>query len=294
MNITALLLISIFSFFAIQLNAQEIEIRMNNYNEGEYTFKAINHSQRPYFVVLAFKDLLGACSDTPGHVHRVDPGVEEKMCEVKSLKGSSPFSSYGYRYFTSNPSARIDPEFPYLIPVKDGFPVQTLSMSNISALVSRGTPANWYCIGFKTNDGDTICSSRGGIVVESSESEIGKDLWFNRDDNFISILHDDGTIARYSGFEINQVFPKIGERVIASQPLGIVSPAKSNTISHFSLTVYRSTIDGSEMNCVLTKFCVLSIKPEILLPNNKYVAHHFSEVITKEMSRKMKKKFLGE
>ena len=279
--------------FAIQLQAQDIEISYQCNDKREYNFKAINHSQRPYFVVLEFKDLVGTCTDTPGHVSRVEPG-EAQICTLKPFLGASSFSSFNYRYFGSDPSAKIDPDYPYLIPVKDGFPVLTLPINNISALVSRGIPANWYSIGFKTNDGDTICASRGGIVVESKESEIGKDLSFNSNDNFICILHNDGTIARYSRFETNQVFPKVGEKVIASQPLGIVSSAKSNVPSYFDLMVYRSMISGNEINCVLTKFCASGIKPEILLANNKYIAHHFPEVITKEMSRRMKKKYLGE
>jgi hypothetical protein len=53
-------------------------------------------------------------------------------------------------------------------------------------------------------------------------------------------------------------------------------------------------ISGDGINCVLTKFCAAGIKPEILLANNKYTAHHFPEVVMIGMTRKMKKKYLGE
>jgi len=291
----ALALFSILSLFTIQIKAQDIEIKTDLDNKGEYSFKAINHSQRPYFVVMDFINLVGTCSDTPGFVHRVEPG-ERQLCTVKSPQGASPFSSYAFRYFTSNPSARTDPDYPYLIPVKNGTSTEVFQVDNIHSIFGRSAPANWYCLGFSTNAGDTIYASRGGIVVENKMSvkEKDRDAWYNRDFNYVLILHDDGTVARYSQLENNKVFPKIGDRVIASQPVGLASAGNNLTRSQVLLLVYHANIKNNETDFVLPKFCASGIKPEILLPDNKYAAHHFPEVVTIGMSRKMKKKYLGE
>jgi len=291
----ALMLVSILSLFTIQLKAQDIEIKSDLDDKGEYSFKAINHSQRPYFVVMDFKGLVGTCSDTPGSVHRVDSG-EEQLCTVKPNQGSTPFTSYSYRYFTSDPSAKIDQEYPYLIPVKNGTSTEVFHVTNISTVIGKKAPATWFCMGFDTNPGDTIYASRGGIVVENKTSieEKNRDFWYSRDYNYVIILHDDGTVARYSQLENDQVFPKIGDRIIPSQPIGIVFPGNSQNRSHFYFLVYHENLKTNEPDFALTKFCVSSVTPEILLPDNKYVAKHFPEVITKEMSRKRKKKYLGE
>jgi len=279
--------------FTNLIQAQEIEVRYESDDNGELKFIASNSTRRPYFVVMEFSNLTGSMSITPGEAVRIEQG-EKQLCTIKGVQGTQLFSSYRYKYYTSDPTAKPDPDYPYLIPVKDGLSVRTIAVNNIKTIFSKGTPANWYCIAFHTNDGDTICASRGGIVVESQDSEAGKDVSFNRNDNFIDILHNDGTLARYTGFEINQVFPKIGERVVASQPLGIVVPGKSNKVAGIRLTVYHAAIDVKEATCVLTKFCTSGIKPEILLPNNNYTAHHFPEVVTIGMSRKMKKKYITE
>jgi hypothetical protein len=289
------MLILLLSLFSPQLIAQNIEVKSEYDDKGVIKFTASNPSLRPYFVVLDFKNLVGTCSEMPGDVHRVDPGVIQ-LCTVKPNQGNSPFSSYSYRYFTSDPSAKIDPEYPYLIPVKDGSTTQTIAITNISTILSRGTPDNWYCIGFKMNAGDTIFAARGGIVSDIKESEQikGQNYWFNSDDNFIAILQDDGTLARYTNFENDKVFPKIGDKIIGSQPIGIVSAGHSNVGPHTKLIVYHEKTDSKSTECALMKFCVSSIKPEILLPNNKYVARHYPEVVTIGMSRRMKKKYLGE
>jgi hypothetical protein len=288
-------LILFLSLFSTQIKAQDIEIECACEDNGVLRFIANNRSQRPYFVVMIFNDLTGSLSITQDYINRVDPGTKQ-LCTVKPNQGNSPFSSYSYRYFTSDPSAKIDPEYPYLIPVKDGSTTQTIAITNISTILSRGTPDNWYCIGFKMNAGDTIFAARGGIVSDIKESEQikGQNYWFNSDDNFIAILQDDGTLARYTNFENDKVFPKIGDKIIGSQPIGIVSAGHSNVGPHIKLTVYHEKTDSKSTECALMKFCVSSIKPEILLPNNKYVARHYPEVVTIGMSRKMKKKYLGE
>lgn len=293
-KITAILVL-LSLLFSTQIQAQEVEVGCDRNDDGVLIFTATNHSLKPYFVVMEFMGLTGMLSISPDYANRVDPGVKQ-LCTVKPLNASSPFSSYKYRYFTSDPSAKIDPEYPYLIPVKDGSTTQTIAITNISTILSRGTPDNWYCIGFKMNAGDTIFAARGGIVSDIKESEQikGQNYWFNSDDNFIAILQDDGTLACYTNFENDKVFPKIGDKIIGSQPIGIVSAGHSNVGPHTKLTVYHEKTDSKSAECALMKFCVSSIKPEILLPNNKYVARHYPEVVTIGMSRKMKKKYLGE
>jgi len=289
------MLIPLFSLFSPLLIAQNIEVKSEYDDKGVIKFTASNHSKRPYFVILNFENLVGTCSDMPGDVHRVDPGVIQ-LCTVKPNQGNSPFSSYSYRYFTSDPSAKIDPEYPYLIPVKNGTSTEVFQVSNISSIMNKKAPATWYCMGFNTNPGDTIYASRGGIVVEtkSSTEEKNRDFWYSSDYNYVILLHDDGTVGVYSQLENNQVFPKIGDRIIPSQPIGIVFPGNSKNRSHVYFLVYHENLKTNESDFAHTKFCASSVKPEILLPDNKYVAHHFPEVITKEMSRRMKKKYLGE
>ncbi|MCX6239156.1 MAG: M23 family metallopeptidase [Bacteroidia bacterium] len=288
-----LILLSI--LFSTRIQAQDVEVSYQYDDKGDLKFEATNHSQRPYFVVLEFRDLVGTCTDTPGFAHRVEYG-KEQLCTVKPNQGSSPFSSYSYRFFTSDPSAKIDPDYPYLIPVKNGTSTEVFQVSNISSILGKSGPTNWYCMGFNTNAGDTIYASRGGIVVENKMSikEKDRDVWYSSDYNYVIILHDDGTVARYSQLENNKVFPQIGDKIIASQPIGIASAGNSQTRSHVYLLVYHVNIKTNESDYVLTKFCVSSIKPEILLPNTKYTARHFPEVVMIGMSRKMKKKYLGE
>ena len=204
------------------------------------------------------------------------------------------FTSFSYKYYTSHPSPRTDVDFPYLIPLKDGTKTITIPVVHLNSILNRGTPSNWYCTSFKANQGDTVFASRAGVVVESNASQTVKDVYFNDNENYISILQEDGTLARYSNFDINKVFPYTGERIFAAQPIGIVATNRSENGSYINMTVFHASTEDKEPVCILTKFCASGVKPEILLPNNNYTVHHYPEVITLGMSRKMKKKFLRE
>ena len=168
-------LLFILLLITIQPRAQEIKIRYERDDKGNIRFIADNSTLRPYFVVIEFSGLTGSMTITPGEVLRIKPG-EKQLFTIKKVQDAPLFSSYKYKYYTSDPSAKINPDYPYLIPVKVGVKVRTIPVRYISTIIGKGTATNLYSISFQINDKDTICASRGGIVVETKDQTIIKPL----------------------------------------------------------------------------------------------------------------------
>jgi len=65
------------SIVSLQLKSQDIVVSYKIDKLGVYKFSATNSSQRPYFVVMNFTNLIGNLSEITGTVHRVEHGVKQ-------------------------------------------------------------------------------------------------------------------------------------------------------------------------------------------------------------------------
>lgn len=119
--------------------------------------------------------------------------------------------------------------------------------------VSQGYNGRWshrgpdrYAVDFSMPEGTTVCAARDGVVVDLKESSQtgGPDKKHAEQDNYVSIVHADGTMGEYHHLKYDGVLVEIGDRVTAGQPVALSGNTGYSTHPHLHFGVY-SAIDGS-------------------------------------------------
>lgn len=102
-----------------------------------------------------------------------------------------------------------------------------------------------YAIDFAMRKGTPVCAARDGVVVDLKESSKtgGSDEKYRNMSNFVSIAHDDGTIAEYHHLHYEGVLVEVGQRVEAGQRIAISGNTGYSTGPHLHFGVY-SAVDG--------------------------------------------------
>lgn len=105
---------------------------------------------------------------------------------------------------------------PYVLP----YPVGTSYFVNQSSCTNGGHQGPYkYSYDFVMNIGTTVTAARPGVVAEIRvkfrDGQPAMD-----ESNWVKVRHEDGTIAAYSHLTENGALVKIGDRVVAGQPLG--------------------------------------------------------------------------
>ncbi len=118
-----------------------------------------------------------------------------------------------------------------------------------------------YAFDFPAKQGTPVLAARGGIVIKTWESSYKScwdpdfddgdgidggctDCYCEKSANFVSILHQDGTIGVYFHFKLNGVVVSPGQRVFRGDTIGYVGNTGCSTAPHLHLEVRKP--DGSE------------------------------------------------
>ncbi|MCF6339168.1 MAG: M23 family metallopeptidase [Sulfurimonas sp.] len=133
-------------------------------------------------------------------------------------KGSSSYS-YNYTWIIGSIDAVHDDSYLYRLPYKVG----------TSHVVSQGYNGKFthkghsqYAIDFAMDIGTPLCAVRSGVVVKtkSDSNKRGDTKEFAKYGNYITIEHDDGTLATYYHLKRNGVGVVIGQIVERGQVIG--------------------------------------------------------------------------
>lgn len=301
-----ILLLSI-AFPHLLFSQKVIEIKFEKDRTGtDYAFECINNGFINYTVEVNFTSLVGLSADVPiPYKVTVGPG-STRLFKLKpsSIGGSTNFN-YTFSFQKGCSKTKIDTTIAYLLPVSPSKSTTSFELSNLGEkYVHTSPPKDWYALGFKVAEGDTVFAARKGVVGEVVEDRItsGESLSFSRNVNYIEIQHEDCTMAKYELFQENGVFVEVGETVQAGQPLGIISSKNFTSNHHLRLSVFYSHIDAvmkegkktSEKHYwayVPIRFWV-DAKITKLEPKKEYLSEHPEALIVKEMTKREKKKRL--
>jgi len=128
-----------------------------------------------------------------------------------------------------------DLNYAYSLPFKKGF----------SALVGQGyngkfSHQNLNALDFNMPVGTAITAIRGGkvIVVVDSYNKHGSSPYYKSFSNFIIIMHNDGTFAKYAHLKQNSAKVKAGETIKTGQVLALSGNTGWTTGPHLHLKVY--------------------------------------------------------
>lgn len=229
-----------------------------------------------------------------------------KLRPVDKSKGIS----YSMRYFTIMGEAkpRVDSLFLYTLPFKNGKKVKIFEAGNVGEkYFGQEKALNWKSYVVRTENPDTICSMRKGIVVlikNEYDSNDTKDVQYTSKRNYVVVEHADGTYATYRGFKKNGIFVEIGETVNPQTELGIVALYDNNSyrtdFNVYYLFDNNFQSEKQSMNNYKSKYKFITPvfftkEGNVTLESKKEYTSNVNElVVTQEFSRSEKKRYTKE
>ena len=290
------LIFLLFLGIPLWINAQTGLVTVSSEREAnkQVVISANNRSTIPHSVILKFSNLSNTSSVNEEVEYPVL--VESGSRRLMTLKPMDSNVGIGYRYsiliWKGNVVAEPDTNYVYLFPVMPGKKVKISPTTSMEKILGQKKSFHMTGLAFKTQEGDTIVASRGGVVIDMKDdvASVGENKAYNSSENYVEIYHKDGTIANYKLFKNQGIFVQPGDRVIPGQPLGIIGGANYSNGSHLRFRV--SSVYHCEYKSIFP--CFYLSEGQTDRPNFKmtYVSDHPQELIMKEMGKKEKKKYL--
>lgn len=282
--------------------AQNDEVKVDyTRNDSGVEIKASNQSDSPKIVTLNLT-ILENLSTYEGNpiTKTVMPNSSSTMCKLRVVdKSRGTNFNYRYQYITGISEVKFDPIAIYLLPVKEGKSTRIGSVTSIEKYIKRSNDETIMGYSFEAEQNDTIYAIRRGTVygVEDSKDDYSNEV-YKSEQNKLSVYHKDGSIAQYIRIKQGSSLVKNGEKVEAGQPLALATSIVEEkarfliTYSYFDAKKSKQTKRPYEFTYYLPKFLTVGNKLTDLSINETYTSTHPIDVITLEMSKREKKKYL--
>lgn len=300
------LFVALFVLFSLGAYSQRsIEVRYEVDCNGSIKFVCDNYKRCDQILKVKFPVLenLKANRALP-FISTVPPGKSTLFTLTKiNLRNGIEFR-YDFVHADGKYKPKIKADFPYLIPVENGKKVKTKEVNGHNRMVSIRNKAKFYSYGFEMNAGDTIYAARAGAVCDIfGKSRVNKSPVMTKKDVAVRVYHKDGTFGKYFRVDGNNLFVELGQQINAGDPIGLVyhdyrfngKPFVVFTLSRTDYDRIDDFIVGSKIITPISlpvMFVNNQTELNILKPETEYISSHTPEVITKEMGRRKRKKWL--
>lgn len=299
------------------IHAQQAEVRVRYENTGRsYQFYASSTTYAPVTLFLTFTKLEGTRKfgiEIP-KAYILHYGENNLFTLAPDKEEGSVRFSYKTSWRTGNMIQLPDTNFIYLPPVAAGKKVVANPMISLKKFLNKRikndeTQDEIRPIGLtiKAQNGDTIYAIRSGIVgeVQDNSASQGKGRAFDRNENYVEIYHKDGSEAQYKLFQDHGIFVSEGDEIIAGQPIGIIGGDNYEHGSHLRLILsgwfYPQKGDSENKihyhrvyRTFIPLFCIQDNKTCRPASLQSFVSVHPENIITQEMSKREKKRYLKE
>lgn len=275
---------------------QEVTIEVKNNQDNSVDFLYTKKGATSYTLTLQLSNVSNSLDrPSPDYILKNSSGKLFTMKPINKEQGIN--FSYSYKYVQGSfQPQKIDKSFPYLLPFAKGKEVYVSESTYVlERYMNRPAPKGWKAYAFNGEALDSVFAVRKGIVtfVEQSKN-INHNASYTSEKNMIVVEHQDGSFAEYKGFRKNGINVKVGDTVLPNDYLGgliqVEAPEK-----HLSLVIYylSSLSEGektAEFTYITPNFLTeTGIAP--LVSGKTYITAINTEVLTKEMTRKEKKKY---
>jgi len=117
----------------------------------------------------------------------------------------------------------------------------------VQAYESKLSHKGEIALDFKIKKGTKICAAREGVVaaLRSDSDRGGLKNEFLSDGNYISVRHNDGSLAHYWHLQKNGIFVSIGDTVVPGQPIGLSGNTGFSAFPHLHFEVQGYNASGS-------------------------------------------------
>lgn len=273
------------------INAQLVEVQANYNSVGDVDFVAYNNTSAPLFVNIDFADLQNTSFNEPlPYIQKIEPGFNTLFTLLRDLDAGVPHFNYQIKYFRSDPMAKIDLDFPYLIPLAPGRKARVFDVKSIAGFWGAEEPESWIATGFQVKEGQEVYASRNGTVVEiAGEARTGDpQTWYHTWNNSITLLQADGTLICYRNVVDQTEEWKVGDNVFAGQLLGRVADPSPGLI----LLLYQNSLNSEELRFIIPRFVTGEDQTGLLISAKEYTVVHPEAVRGKEMTRRERRRML--
>lgn len=232
-------------------NQSKKSVTIDVEQEGNYIFVSFKN-KNPYDVTLSIKPKyknIAVIKKTPDVVV-VKAGSTLKYAKLK-MDGIEVSYRFYYSWIVGNKDAVHDDNYIYRLPYTKG----------TSHIVSQGFNGRFthkgrsrYAIDFAMPVGTKIYASRGGVVIKTkSDSNIGgMDKKFASSGNYVTIAHDDGTMAIYYHLKKNGVIVSIRDKVQRGTHIGYSGNTGRSSGPHLHFAVF-SAASASATQTIMIK-----------------------------------------
>jgi murein DD-endopeptidase MepM/ murein hydrolase activator NlpD len=281
---------------------RDVTISYQTTPNGDGVFTAANSDYCDYFVTLTFSSLINATASPT--IQLSAPAGLSQIYRLTPVRKNEPIRfGFSYSYIKGNANPKINAQFKYLLPVKEGKRTQVNELKNLSEFLGKPLPPNWYALSYSMEEGDTVYAARGGVVCRinpSGKATMNTGTIYTSSTNSVEIFHDDGTFGRYDLLKKEGILVKSGDKVNAGDPIGIIGRIYGKTQLNFIVYYLDKRLintDGAFLTAGYSsykpKFALAEKAPAtFIIPGETYTAIKPIAVILQEMSKREKDKFL--
>ncbi len=235
-------------------------------SESGYTLFVDNDEFCPVSVVLNL-DLDNLKASTNRQTTFVIPPHQKKFpfTVLKAMRPGKYSFNYKYQAVLGNISINsYDLNYAYDLPFGKGQ----------SFLVSQGyngktTHQGIHAIDFNLPEGTPVFAIRSGLVIKSDDTQTqhGNSAEFASFNNYILVLHQDGTFANYLHLKSSSVIVKPGDNIVAGQKIALSGNTGWSSGPHLHVEVYLPRILNKQT--LQTKFKIDDGKLAVYLEENR-------------------------
>lgn len=295
-------------FTAFYLNAQSKNIKVeSNYNsDRSVDFTYTKNEPGTYYLTIEFTTLENTSSSNI--VQQKVQGTSGSLFTLTPTNGNQGIRfSYKYHYVLGDPNPKVDKEFAYCLPFKQGKSLKVMESSLINEKYFGAKKSKtWKSYAVRRLNQDTVCCMRKGTVVRiinkhSADLTVKKS--FTSKKNSVLVEHNDGTFAVYKGLEKDGIFVELGQVVYPQTNLGRLSKFNEDyCLLHFSVYYLgdpdmefqgdKKMSDTQSRYHYLMPYFISDRGTLQLVDKHNYSVDLNDEILTKEFSRRERKKYI--
>ncbi len=301
-------IITLLLFFALSSDSfsqqSNVKIEVQGNSRDGYTFYATSQSSTPFIVTVNFSILENLRASTSLPFSRNVTHSRTRLFNL-TREMENYRTNYRYRYRIHSGCLDTEPDdIEYLLPYPEEIKGRFGELSYVYERINIEAPQDWYSIVFHMEDETKIHAARKGTVISirDGDNSSHEGLVFSSNRNYVVVVHDDCTFARYSVFRDDKIFVDVGDTVYPGDPLGEMAGEEFGFGNQIRLLIYYRNDESVTFNredaegihnwhYVKPKFRTSTGQFQIPEPGMEYISIHPETVITEEMGRRERRRW---